>query len=331
MQENQYYSLHGYLELFPVEIGFVIPVFNRNGQLYVEVVSDNIIENFISIPDRYAKFLQVDRESSYYEAKKGDKCCYAFKSFQETFYGSDEILIRNLKPLLKYKIRAVIRASIQKFIEKFDAPLAHKVSIMIVDDHALIRETWEYLLSRVDHFEVIASVGDTEKAVQLAKKLQPEVVLMDINILPMSGFEATKIIRKISPRSRIIGVSMHTQPEYAKKMLQLGASGYVTKNSSRAEMVYAIEQACKGNKYICEEIKNNIAEMMMEDKDTVNINDLTETEIEIINLIRNGLGSKEIGLRMGISLKTVEVYRHNILKKLKLKNTVSLINYINSM
>jgi DNA-binding NarL/FixJ family response regulator len=155
---------------------------------------------------------------------------------------------------------------------------------------------------------------------------------MDINILPISGFEATEKIRKVSPASRIIGISMHSQPAYAKKMLQIGARGYVTKNSSKEEMINAIMEVHSGNKYICDEIKNNISELVLEEnKDVPNVNALTEREIQIINLIKEGQSSKEIATSLNISLKTVEVHRHNILKKLKLKNSASLVNFINNV
>ena len=124
---------------------------------------------------------------------------------------------------------------------------------------------------------------------------------------------------------------MHSQPAYAKKMLQIGAKGYVTKNSSKEEMIKAILEVNNGNKYICDEIKNNISELVLEEnKDTPNVNALTEREIQIINLIKEGFSSKEIANQLNISLKTVEVHRHNILKKLKLKNSASLVNFINN-
>ena len=124
---------------------------------------------------------------------------------------------------------------------------------------------------------------------------------------------------------------MHSQPAYAKKMLQIGAKGYVTKNSSKEEMIKAIIEVNNGNKYICEEIKNNISEMILEEnKDVPSVNSLTEREIQIINLIKEGLSSKEIASNLNISLKTVEVHRHNVLKKLKLKNSASLVNFINN-
>lgn len=204
-----------------------------------------------------------------------------------------------------------------------------KISILIADDHKLIRETWSFILNNDSRFTVVAECGDSEQAVEMARTKKPQIVLMDINMTPISGFEATERIRKVSPGSKVIGVSMHSQPAYAKKMLQIGARGYVTKNSSKEEMITAIMEVNAGNKYICDEIKNNISELVLEEnKDVPNVNALTEREIQIINLIKEGQSSKEIALNLNISLKTVEVHRHNILKKLKLKNSASLVNLL---
>ena len=206
-----------------------------------------------------------------------------------------------------------------------------KITVMIVDDHTLIRETWSFLLGRNENFEVIAEVGDGQRAIEIARDKRPNIVLLDINMTPINGFDVLKMIRKLSPGSKVIAVSMHSQPAYAKKMLRLGARGYVTKNSPRQEMLDAIMEVNQGNIYICQEVKNILSEQMMAEEDTATgLNQLSEREIEVINLIRDGLSSKEIGDKLGISIKTVEVHRHNILKKLKVKNTASLINYINS-
>lgn len=205
-----------------------------------------------------------------------------------------------------------------------------KINVLIADDHKLIRETWSYILNSDERFQVIAECGDSEHAVEVTKQKKPHIVLMDINILPISGFEATERIKKVSPATKVIGVSMHSQPAYAKKMLQIGAKGYVTKNSSKEEMIKAILEVNEGSKYVCDEIKNNISELVLEEnKDTPNVNALTEREIQIINLIKDGQSSKEIATILNISLKTVEVHRHNVLKKLKLKNSASLVNFIN--
>jgi len=206
-----------------------------------------------------------------------------------------------------------------------------KISVMIVDDHTLIRETWSFLLGRNENYEVVAEVGDGQRAIDLARDKRPNIVLLDINMSPLNGFDVLKMIRKLSPGSKVIAVSMHSQPAYAKKMLRLGARGYVTKNSPRQEMLDAINEVNAGNMYICQEVKNILSDQMLGEEDpATGLNQLSEREIEVINNIRDGLSSKEIADRLGISIKTVEVHRHNILKKLKVKNTASLINYINS-
>ncbi len=207
-----------------------------------------------------------------------------------------------------------------------------KINVLIADDHKLIRETWTYILNSDARFEVVAECGDSEQAVEICRQLRPHIVLMDINISPISGFEATERIRKASPASNVIGVSMHSQPAYARRMLQIGGKGYVTKNSSRQEMIKAILEVSNGSRYICDEIKKNITELGLEEnRDTPNVNSLTDREIQIINFIREGYSSKEIAAHLNISLKTVEVHRHNVLKKLKLKNSASLVNFINQV
>lgn len=206
-----------------------------------------------------------------------------------------------------------------------------KITVLIVDDHTLIRETWSFLLGRNENFDVIAEVGDGQKAIDIARDKRPNIVLLDINMTPLNGFDVLKMIRKQSPGTKVIAVSMHSQPAYAKKMLRMGAKGYVTKNSPRQEMLDAIMDVYNGNTYICQEVKNILSDQMLSEEDTTaGLNQLSEREIEVINQIRDGLSSKEIADRLAISIKTVEVHRHNILKKLKVKNTASLINYINS-
>ena len=204
------------------------------------------------------------------------------------------------------------------------------ISILIADDHKLIRDTWSFILNTDNRFKVVAECSNGEEAIEQAKQKRPQIVLMDINMTPVSGLEATRQIRKVSPGSKIIGVSMHSQPAYAKKMLQIGAKGYVTKNSSRDEMFKAIMEVHQGNRYICDEVKNIISEQIMDDSPSQGINALSERELQIVKLIKEGFSSKEISAQLNISLKTVEVHRHNILKKLNLKNSAALVNYINT-
>jgi DNA-binding NarL/FixJ family response regulator len=207
----------------------------------------------------------------------------------------------------------------------------NKISIIIVDDHKLIRQTWAYFLNADRRFMVVAEAGSSEEALVLFSQHQPDVVILDINLPGMSGLDAIPLIKENSPNSKILGVSMHTQPAYAKKMMQKGASGYVTKTSTTGEMFKAIEAVVNNKTYICEEIKNSITDQAMSDEDaTHGIHSLSGREIEVIQHIKSGASSKEIAHALFISIKTVEVHRYNILRKLSLKNSASLVNFINS-
>ena len=210
-------------------------------------------------------------------------------------------------------------------------PVMEKTTIILVDDHKLIRESWTFILNSDPRFEVVGETSDAEEAVEIAKLKKPKIVLMDINMTPVNGFDGTKLMRKYSPGSKVIGISMHSMPAYARRMLQLGAMGYITKNSSKDEMIRAIEEVSEGKKYICEEVKNILAQQELEeDSGKPDMNTLSRREIDIVRLIKEGLSSREIAHELDISLKTVEVHRYNILKKLNLKNTAALVNFTNT-
>jgi DNA-binding NarL/FixJ family response regulator len=206
-----------------------------------------------------------------------------------------------------------------------------KITILLVDDHKLIRESWSFILNSDSRFQVVGETSNADEAVLIAKEKNPRIVLMDINMAPVNGFDGTKMIRKYSPGSRIIGISMHSMPAYARRMLQLGAMGYVTKNSSKDELITAILQVNEGKKYVCDEVKNILAQQELdEESGKPDMNILSRRELDIVKLIKEGLSSREIALQLDISLKTVEVHRYNILKKLNLKNTAALVNFINA-
>jgi DNA-binding NarL/FixJ family response regulator len=204
-----------------------------------------------------------------------------------------------------------------------------KITILLVDDHKLVRDSWSFILNSDPRFKVIGETSSGEEAIEISQNKKPDIVLMDINMTPINGFEATKQIRKFSPGSKVIGVSMHSMPAYAKRMLQSGAMGYVTKNSSKDELIEAIVEVSNGRKYVCSEVKNILAQQELEEGGQPDMNVLSRRELDLIPLIRDGLSSKEIAQKLDISVKTVEVHRYNILKKLNLKNTAALVNFIN--
>jgi DNA-binding NarL/FixJ family response regulator len=145
----------------------------------------------------------------------------------------------------------------------------------------------------------------------------------------MNGFEATKLIRKCAPGTKVIGVSMHSMPAYAKKMIKCGASGYVTKNSPKQELIQAILEVIEGKIYVCNEVKSIIVnEEIIPSEAKPNLNSLSKRELEV-SYVTRGKSSKEISSELNLALKTVEVHRYNILKKLSLPNTASLVSFAN--
>lgn len=207
----------------------------------------------------------------------------------------------------------------------------NKIKILLVDDHRLIRETWALLLKSDPRFDVIAETSSAEEAIEIAVNHNPDIVLTDINMSPVDGFELTKMILEKSPRSKVIALSMNNMPSYARQIIQIGGHGYITKNSSWEEMKTAIVDVYNGNKFYCEEIKLNLVNNILGRGEATfsKLDKLSIRELQIAKNVRNGYSSKEIAEQMCISRKTVEVHRYNILKKLALKNTASLVNLIN--
>jgi DNA-binding NarL/FixJ family response regulator len=207
----------------------------------------------------------------------------------------------------------------------------NKIQILIADNHKLSRENLSFVLNCDSRFQVMGECSIPEEAVEFTKSGNPDIILMSINEPAFSELEATQQIRNISPGCGIIGISANPLPSFAKKIMQRGAKGYVTRNSSKDEIVRAILEVSQGNKYVCAEVKNIVTEQLFsDDHESSESGSLTKREIQIINFIKGGLSSKEIASRLFISLRTVQAHRYNILKKLKLKNSASLVNFMNT-
>lgn len=203
------------------------------------------------------------------------------------------------------------------------------LTILIAADHMLVREAWSFMLNSNSDFKVIGETSDGEETVELAKRLQPDVVVLDISFGRITDIEVAIQIRLLSPGSKILSVA--AKPAHVRKMMQSGATGCISKNSGRNEMFKAIEEIHQGREYLCEATRNNLAEIMISEKtEQAKINTLSAREIEIIGYIKNGESSKEIARELKISTKTIEVHRYNIMKKLGLRNVAGLVNYINN-
>jgi DNA-binding NarL/FixJ family response regulator len=205
-----------------------------------------------------------------------------------------------------------------------------KITILITEDHMLVREAWCRMFNDDPRFSVIAECTTGEEAIASSQKLRPDLVMMDINLPGINGIEATREIMKLLPESRILGVSLHAQPAYAFKMMKAGACGYITKNSPMDEMFLAVTDICNEKKYICKEVKELLSDNMISgDDEAMVLNSLSKKEIRIISLIQKGQSSREIASSLMIAVKTVERHRYNIFKKLKIKNVAALVNLVN--
>ncbi len=188
---------------------------------------------------------------------------------------------------------------------------------------------WSKMLSSNSEIEVIGEGGKFHDVIEMIRDKKPDIVSLDINLSGVSGFDAVPLILKYSHGTRIITVSMHNSPAYAKKMLRLGAKAYITKSSSNEEVFKAVAAVMNGRIYICEEIKNILSDQLLNEDKPNGIHTLSSREMEIIECIKRGVPSKEIAATLNISVRTVEVHRYNILKKLDLKNSAALVNFIN--
>src|SRR5690349_12405522 len=138
------------------------------------------------------------------------------------------------------------------------------ITLLIADDHALLREAWTFLLNSDARFRVVAECADAESAIEQCKILRPQIVLLDINFPGMSGLDAVPLILQSSPESKIVGISIHNSPGIIRKMIKQGARGYVAKNSTKEEMIEAIISVNEGKNYLCQYMKEQISQKFTE-------------------------------------------------------------------
>ena len=200
--------------------------------------------------------------------------------------------------------------------------------IVIAEDHTILREGLRALLSVEPQFDVVGEAEDGRAAVRLCEDLVPDLVLMDLSMPRMHGFEAIKEIKRQRPDVKIIALTVHKTDEYILATLQAGADGYVLKDATHSELVMAIGNVLKGKRYLSPGISEKVIEGYLEGKETLRTRSawdtLTRREREILKLIAEGYKNKEVADYLYISLKTVEKHRANLMKKLDLHNAAEL-------
>jgi DNA-binding NarL/FixJ family response regulator len=208
-----------------------------------------------------------------------------------------------------------------------------KKTILIVDDHPLVREGLKSILRPATEYEVIGQAGRARDALNLIKSHQPDLVLLDLSLPDKSGLEICREIRNISPPTRILIVSMHSKIDYIVKAFQAGATGYMTKESATGNLLAGIERVLNGEYFMDGSVSHRVVEKLLQTPDKeMKITDaayetLTPREQEIMVLLAEGCSAKEAGAKLFISPKTVENHRTNILNKLGLHSTLELVRY----
>ena len=211
--------------------------------------------------------------------------------------------------------------------------MAPKKTILIVDDHPLVREGLKSILKPATEYEVIGQAGRAREALDLVKSLQPDLVLLDLSLPDRSGLEICREIRNISPTTRILIVSMHSKVDYIVKAFQAGATGYVTKESATERLLKGIEHVLSGEYFMDGAVSQAVVRKLMQTPEKeMKITDaaydtLTPREQEIMVLLAEGNSAKEAAAKLFISPKTAENHRTNIMNKLGLHSTLELVRY----
>jgi DNA-binding NarL/FixJ family response regulator len=204
------------------------------------------------------------------------------------------------------------------------------IRVLVVDDHAILRDGIRSLLESQEDINVIGEASDGSEALELTGILHPDVVLMDISMPKMNGLEATRLIKASHPDVRVLILTQHDNREYITPALEAGASGYVLKRSGRREMLTAIRQVYEHGSFITSNIVQEILPSNQSVKYSGGLSGLhlTERERQVLKMIVDGKSNKEIALELGISPKTVSVHHTNLMTKLGVHNTVALIRFI---
>lgn len=203
------------------------------------------------------------------------------------------------------------------------------IRLLIADDHKMMREGLRALLTDEPDIEVVGDAADGRAIVELAAKLTPDIVLMDIGMPYLNGIEATRRITGVSGGPRVIALSAHADRSFVQGILKAGASGYILKNSAFDELSHAIRAISNGQMYLSPAIAGVVVEGFLQangasSKDDAN---LTGREREILQLVTEGISTREIAAQLHISGKTVESHRRQLMKKLDLHTVAELTKY----
>src|SRR5580700_4243371 len=206
-----------------------------------------------------------------------------------------------------------------------------KIRVLLTDDHMLFRQGIRTLLTAEPDMEVTGEAGNAADAVNVARQTRPDVVLMDIGMAGMSSFEATRQIRKDRPDTRVVFLSMYDDEEYLAEGMEIGASGYILKDSPADQLVTAIREVHRGGSYLSPKLLTRLVDGFRTQGHNVvrqpRFGTLTKREREILKMLAEGRSVKEIASEFVLSVKTVEAHKFNLMRKLDIHNKAQLVQY----
>ncbi|MCF8143339.1 MAG: response regulator transcription factor [Deltaproteobacteria bacterium] len=211
--------------------------------------------------------------------------------------------------------------------------MPEKTSILIIDDHPLFREGLKAIIGRDARFEVRGEAGTAQEGLRIAKKLRPDLVLLDISLPDQNGIQLTRDIRSLLPDTRVLIVSMHAKIDYIAEAFQAGATGYVVKESAAERLLKGIEYVLRGDYFLDSSVSQQVVKKLMaspardERISDAGYGTLSPREQEVMRFLAEGLSRTAIAEKLFISPKTVENHRTNIMNKLGLHSTMDLIRY----
>jgi two-component system response regulator NreC len=201
------------------------------------------------------------------------------------------------------------------------------ISVLIVDDHAVVRSGLKLLLDSEEDIEVVGEAGNFQEAVFRTRSLKPDVVLMDVVMPGASGIETTPAVLKEHADARVLVLSMQDDPQYVREAFAAGASGYVLKEAADEEVVGAIREVAGGGRYVHPSLGARLVAAEAEERARAEADPLTDREREVLRLLALGHTNQEIAKSLFLSVRTVETHRAHIMQKLRLSTRAELVQY----
>jgi two-component system response regulator NreC len=207
--------------------------------------------------------------------------------------------------------------------------MSAKTRVLICDDHELFREGIKAILRGEPAIEVVDEAGNGREAVEKALLRRPDAVLMDMEMPDLNGLEATRRIRQADPRIQVLILTMYAEEELVARCIQAGAAGYVLKDVPASQLVYAIEAVSRGDRYMSPEALKGVVDHYVEGspRAETRYDLLTDREREVLKLFAEGLSAKQVAARLALSVKTVDVHKTNLMRKLDLHDRAELIRW----